>query len=53
MDIFYSWRGLGFQLCKYGYDNLTEMQAAVDRTEAAGIPHDGKLIACIYNISAK
>jgi len=32
--------GLGFQLCKYGYDSLENMKAAVDRTAAANIPHD-------------
>lgn len=31
---------IGFQLCKYGYNNLDTMKAAVDRTKAAGIPHD-------------
>jgi len=29
---------LGFQLSRYGYDNLANMQAAVERTRAAGIP---------------
>uniref|UniRef100_A0A914XFT1 P-type domain-containing protein n=1 Tax=Plectus sambesii TaxID=2011161 RepID=A0A914XFT1_9BILA len=31
---------LGFQLCRYGYHNLGEMQAAVTRTQQAGIPLD-------------
>ncbi|CAG7722384.1 unnamed protein product [Allacma fusca] len=31
---------LGFQLCKYGYDNLETMKAVVDRTLAAQIPQD-------------
>uniref|UniRef100_A0A914EDP5 P-type domain-containing protein n=1 Tax=Acrobeloides nanus TaxID=290746 RepID=A0A914EDP5_9BILA len=31
---------LGFQLCRYGYKNLTDMQAAVNRTINAGIPFD-------------
>jgi alpha-glucosidase (family GH31 glycosyl hydrolase) len=31
---------LGFQLCRYGYHNLGEMQAAVSRTQQAGIPLD-------------
>ena len=31
---------LGFQLSKYGYDNLTNMQAAINRTRDAGIPLD-------------
>ncbi|KAL4237199.1 hypothetical protein ACF0H5_005579 [Mactra antiquata] len=31
---------LGFQLCRWGYHNLTELKAAVDRTKDAGIPHD-------------
>jgi len=30
----------GFQLCRFGYDNLANMQAAVDRTEQFDIPHD-------------
>jgi alpha-glucosidase (family GH31 glycosyl hydrolase) len=29
---------LGFQLCRYGYNNLTNLKAAVDRTIAAKIP---------------
>uniref|UniRef100_A0A914CQQ0 Alpha-glucosidase n=1 Tax=Acrobeloides nanus TaxID=290746 RepID=A0A914CQQ0_9BILA len=31
---------LGFQLCRYGYENLTAMQEAVARTMNAGIPLD-------------
>ncbi|XP_053395701.1 maltase-glucoamylase-like [Mercenaria mercenaria] len=31
---------LGFQLCRWGYDSIENMKAAVDRTKAAGIPHD-------------
>nr|XP_022314501.1 maltase-glucoamylase, intestinal-like [Crassostrea virginica] len=31
---------LGFQLCKYGYNSLENMKAAVDRTRNANIPHD-------------
>lgn len=31
---------LGFQLCRYGYNNLTNLKAAVDRTIAAKIPLD-------------
>jgi alpha-glucosidase (family GH31 glycosyl hydrolase) len=31
---------LGFQLSRYGYDTLANMQAAVERTRAAGIPQD-------------
>lgn len=31
---------LGFQLCRYGYNSLTELKAAVDRTREANIPHD-------------
>jgi alpha-glucosidase (family GH31 glycosyl hydrolase) len=30
---------LGFQLCRWGYDSLDNMKAAVDRTRAAQIPH--------------
>ena len=30
---------LGFQLCRWGYDSLDNLKAAVDRTNAAGIPH--------------
>ena len=30
---------LGFQLCKYGYNSLENMKAAVDRTRNANIPH--------------
>lgn len=29
---------LGFQLCRYGYNNLTNLKDAVDRTIAAKIP---------------
>lgn len=32
--------GLGFQLCRYGYNTLENMQTAVDRTAQFGIPHD-------------
>jgi len=32
--------GLGFQLCRYGYDRIENMKAAVDRTEQYDIPHD-------------
>ncbi|XP_069998750.1 maltase-glucoamylase-like [Penaeus vannamei] len=31
---------LGFQLCRYGYGSLEELQAAVNRTREAEIPHD-------------
>ncbi|XP_050706876.1 maltase-glucoamylase-like isoform X2 [Eriocheir sinensis] len=31
---------LGFQLCRYGYNNLTNLQAAVSRTRRRGIPQD-------------
>jgi len=31
--------GLGFQLCRYGYNTLENMTAAVERTAAAKIPH--------------
>ncbi|XP_046544792.1 LOW QUALITY PROTEIN: sucrase-isomaltase, intestinal-like [Haliotis rubra] len=31
---------LGFQLCRYGYNNLSSIQEAVDATRNAGIPHD-------------
>ncbi|XP_071117585.1 maltase-glucoamylase-like isoform X2 [Haliotis cracherodii] len=31
---------LGFQLCRYGYNNLSSVQEAVDATRNAGIPHD-------------
>lgn len=30
---------LGFQLCRYGYNNLSSVQEAVDATRNAGIPH--------------
>ena len=33
---------LGFHLCRFGYNSLENMQAAVDRTLAAGIPHDAQ-----------
>jgi alpha-glucosidase (family GH31 glycosyl hydrolase) len=29
---------LGFQLCRYGYRDLSDLQAAVNRTISAGIP---------------
>ncbi|KAK7100862.1 hypothetical protein V1264_023730 [Littorina saxatilis] len=31
---------LGFQLCRYGYNNLTNMQRAVEQTKSYDIPHD-------------
>ncbi|XP_067678896.1 maltase-glucoamylase-like [Haliotis asinina] len=31
---------LGFQLCRYGYNNLSSIQEAVNATKNAGIPHD-------------
>jgi alpha-glucosidase (family GH31 glycosyl hydrolase) len=31
---------LGFQLCRYGYSSLTDMQDAVRRTQTAGVPLD-------------
>lgn len=31
--------GLGFQLCRWGYDTIENMTAAVSRTEQYGIPH--------------
>lgn len=31
---------LGFQLCRYGYNNLQTLQATVDRMRAANIPYD-------------
>ncbi|CAH1773121.1 unnamed protein product [Owenia fusiformis] len=31
---------LGFQLCKYGYNNISNLQAAVERTRQYEIPHD-------------
>ena len=33
---------LGFHLCRYGYDTLENMQAAVDRTAQYNIPHDAQ-----------
>eukprot|EP00094_Tigriopus_californicus_P007397 TCALIF_07120-PA protein Name:"Similar to MGAM Maltase-glucoamylase, intestinal (Homo sapiens)" AED:0.12 eAED:0.12 QI:64/0.83/0.61/1/0.83/0.76/13/81/845 len=33
---------LGFHLCRYGYDSLDNMKAAVDRTAQYGIPHDAQ-----------
>jgi len=32
--------GLGFQLCRFGYDNIETMKATVDRNVAYGIPQD-------------
>jgi len=29
---------LGFQLCRYGYNSLDKLKAAVDRTRIAGVP---------------
>jgi hypothetical protein len=29
----------GFQLCRFGYDNIENMKAAVDRTAQYSIPH--------------
>ncbi len=34
---------LGFQLCRFGYNNLANMKAAVDRTRQYDIPHDGMI----------
>ena len=31
---------LGFQLCRFGYHNLGDIEAAVNRTMQAGIPLD-------------
>uniref|UniRef100_A0A914YDN0 Alpha-glucosidase n=1 Tax=Panagrolaimus superbus TaxID=310955 RepID=A0A914YDN0_9BILA len=31
---------LGFQLCRYGYSGIKEIQDVVDRMRAAGIPQD-------------
>ncbi|OWF38082.1 sucrase-isomaltase, intestinal-like [Mizuhopecten yessoensis] len=31
---------LGFQLCRYGYNNISNLQAAVERTVSAKIPFD-------------
>lgn len=31
---------LGFQLCRYGYNSLENLMAAVNRTQYYGIPHD-------------
>ncbi|XP_065576327.1 sucrase-isomaltase, intestinal-like [Artemia franciscana] len=31
---------LGFQICRYGYENTDAIRAVVDRTAAAEIPHD-------------
>ena len=33
---------LGFHLCRYGYDNLGNMIAAVDRTTQYDIPQDAQ-----------
>eukprot|EP00095_Tigriopus_kingsejongensis_P010472 maker-scaffold1269_size51662-snap-gene-0.10 protein:Tk10472 transcript:maker-scaffold1269_size51662-snap-gene-0.10-mRNA-1 annotation:"maltase- intestinal-like" len=33
---------LGFHLCRYGYNTLENMKAAVDRTAAYGIPQDAQ-----------
>ena len=33
---------LGFHLCRYGYNSLEAMKAAVDRTRAADIPQDAQ-----------
>ena len=33
---------LGFHLCRYGYNTLENMQAAVDRTSQYAIPHDAQ-----------
>lgn len=32
--------GLGFHLCRWGYDNIQNMKAVVERTRAARIPQD-------------
>ncbi|XP_052256801.1 sucrase-isomaltase, intestinal-like isoform X2 [Dreissena polymorpha] len=31
---------LGFQLCRYGYNNISNLQDAVEKTRIANIPHD-------------
>lgn len=30
---------LGFQLCRYGYTNLKDIETAVENTEKYNIPH--------------
>jgi alpha-glucosidase (family GH31 glycosyl hydrolase) len=35
---------LGFQLCRYGYDSIENMKAAVDRTAQYNIPHVSKAL---------
>ena len=32
---------LGFQLCRYGYNSLDNLKAAVERTRNAGVPQVG------------
>jgi alpha-glucosidase (family GH31 glycosyl hydrolase) len=39
--------GLGFQLCRYGYNDLATMKLAVDRTEQYDIPHVRQSHECI------
>jgi len=43
--------GLGFQLCRWGYDTIETMQATVNRTAAAGIPQVGFIIIIVIIMS--
>jgi len=44
--------GLGFQLCRWGYNSLDNLKAAVDRTRSAGIPqvynHFFACLTCLW-----
>ncbi|XP_055327410.1 LOW QUALITY PROTEIN: sucrase-isomaltase, intestinal-like [Paramacrobiotus metropolitanus] len=39
---------LGFQICRWGYNNLTDVQQVIERTRSAGIPQDIQYIELDY-----
>ena len=39
---------LGFQLSRWGYHDLTEIQDVIARTAAAGIPQDTQVLGDLF-----